>query len=135
MVRSYMMLYLICYVTYEHCVLIFFLMIRRPPRSTRTDTLFPDTTLFRSLPARAHVHLSDPAGLHRMSGEHLMSQPHGSRSRADRRRVDGDHGVAVLITALALVPLMLVAAFGIDVAGWYSRATELQRAEIGRAHV
>src|SRR3546814_15577146 len=27
----------------------FFLMIRRPPRSTRTDTLFPDTTLFRSL--------------------------------------------------------------------------------------
>src|SRR3546814_11184464 len=37
---------------------LFFLMIRRPPRSTRTDTLFPDTTLFRSagprlLPARA----------------------------------------------------------------------------------
>src|SRR3546814_1003404 len=27
-------------------------MIRRPPRSTRTDTLFPDTTLFRSRPAR-----------------------------------------------------------------------------------
>src|SRR3546814_6858814 len=25
-------------------------MIRRPPRSTRTDTLFPDTTLFRSMP-------------------------------------------------------------------------------------
>src|SRR3546814_20391523 len=25
-------------------------MIRRPPRSTRTDTLFPYTTLFRSLP-------------------------------------------------------------------------------------
>src|SRR3546814_18837574 len=29
--------------------LLFFLMIRRPPRSTRTDTLFPYTTLFRSL--------------------------------------------------------------------------------------
>src|SRR3546814_3280548 len=28
-------------------------MIRRPPRSTRTDTLFPDTTLFRAL-ARQH---------------------------------------------------------------------------------
>src|SRR3546814_9672017 len=28
--------------------IIFFLMIRRPPRSTRTDTLFPYTTLFRS---------------------------------------------------------------------------------------
>src|SRR3546814_12347082 len=37
-----------------YCVLLlltislFFLMIRRPPRSTRTDTLFPYTTLFRS---------------------------------------------------------------------------------------
>src|SRR3546814_19037979 len=32
------------------CVLLvfFLLMIRRPPRSTRTDTLFPYTTLFRS---------------------------------------------------------------------------------------
>src|SRR3546814_12610226 len=27
---------------------VFFLMIRRPPRATRTDTLFPYTTLFRS---------------------------------------------------------------------------------------
>src|SRR3546814_11219678 len=30
------------------CCFFFFLMIRRPPRSTRTDTLFPYTTLFRS---------------------------------------------------------------------------------------
>src|SRR3546814_10664884 len=30
------------------CSYFFFLMIRRPPRSTRTDTLFPYTTLFRS---------------------------------------------------------------------------------------
>src|SRR3546814_6631262 len=32
-------------------------MIRRPPRSTRTDTLFPYTTLFRSCcyPARGHI--------------------------------------------------------------------------------
>src|SRR3546814_1135144 len=29
-------------------LVIFFLMIRRPPRSTRIDTLFPYTTLFRS---------------------------------------------------------------------------------------
>src|SRR3546814_12289068 len=34
----------------------FFLMIRRPPRSTRTDTLFPYTTLFRSaLEARSRI--------------------------------------------------------------------------------
>src|SRR6056297_3885902 len=31
----------------------FFFMIRRPPRSTRTDTLFPYTTLFRSPAPRA----------------------------------------------------------------------------------
>src|SRR3546814_1600481 len=30
-------------------------MIRRPPRSTRTDTLFPYTTLFRPRVARGHV--------------------------------------------------------------------------------
>src|SRR3546814_14583595 len=43
----------------------FFLMIRLPPRSTRTDTLFPYTTLFRSLVrghcttlSRVHCHLS-----------------------------------------------------------------------------
>src|SRR3546814_1505856 len=31
----------------------FVLMIRRPPRSTRTDTLFPYTTLFRSLTSKS----------------------------------------------------------------------------------
>src|SRR3546814_16327169 len=36
-----------CY-TMSFTVSLFFLMIRRPPRSTRTDTLFPYTTLFRS---------------------------------------------------------------------------------------
>src|SRR3546814_20721256 len=34
----------------------FFLMRRRPPRSTRTDTLFPYTTLFRS---EAHGHVDE----------------------------------------------------------------------------
>src|SRR3546814_8953785 len=46
-------------------IFFFFLMIRRPPRSTRTDTLFPYTTLFRSgLPrffAPAQVERSVPA--------------------------------------------------------------------------
>src|SRR3546814_21027143 len=41
-------------------------MIRRPPRSTRTDTLFPYTTLFRSVEAdrighRQNPHLAEPA--------------------------------------------------------------------------
>src|SRR3546814_12538206 len=33
-------------------------MIRRPPRSTRTDTLFPYTTLFRSSPSTSDGHAS-----------------------------------------------------------------------------
>src|SRR3546814_5496798 len=37
---------LLC-VSMSVCI-VFFLMLRRPPRSTRTDTLFPYTTLFRS---------------------------------------------------------------------------------------
>src|SRR3546814_10976947 len=36
-----------------------FLMLRRPPRSTRTDTLFPYTTLFRSADAAAATARSD----------------------------------------------------------------------------
>src|SRR3546814_11519926 len=40
------------------CVL--FLMIRRPPRSTRTDTLFPYTTLFRSDGYGAYKHIEAP---------------------------------------------------------------------------
>src|SRR3546814_13696745 len=33
-------------------IFVFLLMIRAPPRSTRTDTLFPYTTLFRSCPGQ-----------------------------------------------------------------------------------
>src|SRR3546814_11124626 len=47
-VSAMMLFEVVCY--YD----IFFLMIRRPPRSTRTDTLFPYTTLFRS-----HQHLKE----------------------------------------------------------------------------
>src|SRR3546814_8947630 len=38
------------------CCFCVFLMIRRPPRSTRTDTLFPYTTLFRSRSGHACSH-------------------------------------------------------------------------------
>src|SRR3546814_4845675 len=40
------------------CVLFFF-MIRRPPISTRTDTLFPYTTLFRSIDDIQHAVVAD----------------------------------------------------------------------------
>src|SRR3546814_14076898 len=38
----------LCMIIVICCMFVFFLMIRRPPRSTRIDTLFPYTTLFRS---------------------------------------------------------------------------------------
>src|SRR3546814_13967076 len=50
--------------------LVFFLMIRRPPRSTRTDTLFPYPTLFRSTPIEA---LRDPTA--------YVGVPHGLLGR------------------------------------------------------
>src|SRR3546814_17503168 len=43
-------------------------MIRRPPRSTRTDTLFPYTTLFRSRCAEAS--LCDGGGTEKMANTH-----------------------------------------------------------------
>src|SRR3546814_342712 len=55
-----------------------FLRIRRPPRSTRTDTLFPYTTLFRShldLPARLAVGRPRPA--HRRQRGVLPGRHHG----------------------------------------------------------
>src|SRR3546814_14971668 len=55
-----MMLLSLVYVVLCFCAFfVFFLMIRRPPRSTRTDTLFPYTTLFRSTGedlAELHLH-------------------------------------------------------------------------------
>src|SRR3546814_2433181 len=46
-------------------------MIRRPPRSTRTDTLFPYTTLFRSIAA------GDRICLRRRGGDHPAPDLHG----------------------------------------------------------
>src|SRR3546814_8834304 len=44
-------------------------MIRRPPRSTRTDTLFPYTTLFRS---RSEITPGAPIGVFDLLGEHSV---------------------------------------------------------------
>src|SRR3546814_17817541 len=47
-------LFLLSFALFFFFFFFFFLMIRRPPRSTRTDTLFPYTTLFRSARHREH---------------------------------------------------------------------------------
>src|SRR3546814_12634123 len=58
-------------------ILVFFLMIRRPPRSTRTDTLFPYTTLFRSddvaIEKRAAAHEVQRADLDAL-GENVVGR-------------------------------------------------------------
>src|SRR3546814_16856139 len=62
------------------CVVFFLLMIRRPPRSTRTDTLLPYTTLFRSDRAQR------PRRERRDSGE-VGAAAHGERALNCRRRL------------------------------------------------
>src|SRR3546814_14554021 len=52
---------LVCHIQCFILYVIFFLMIRRPPRSTRTDTLFPYTTLFRSDSEAGPKHAADGA--------------------------------------------------------------------------
>src|SRR3546814_13915291 len=64
----------------------FFLIIRRPPRSTRTDTLFPYTTLFRSDEACGRAHRAH--SLPRRTAESA-----GARQAADRRKREGGHGM------------------------------------------
>src|SRR3546814_3886375 len=63
-------------------------MIRRPPRSTRTDTLFPYTTLFRSVwetvPGAQHRRRRDP-GVPGSGAGHLDLGP-SCRARADGAR-------------------------------------------------
>src|SRR3546814_5242392 len=81
-------------------VVFFFLMIRRPPRSTRTDTLFPYTTLFRSVSpqpaARLQVQPQGRAQIGRRQGkwhdrDWCESARHrgGGRWRADLWPVPG----------------------------------------------
>src|SRR3546814_10236325 len=56
-------------------------MIRRPPRSTRTDTLFPYTTLFRSIPAPpAAISRSCSAPMSRPAIPMPMKSPPTNRS-------------------------------------------------------
>src|SRR3546814_18507959 len=74
------------------CMSIFFLMIRRPPRYTRTDTLFPYTTLFRSfqLPGvrRGEVKLARALKLLRRDGRAGLIPQH-SRDKVALNPPDG----------------------------------------------
>src|SRR3546814_2739593 len=73
------------WVTLAPCMF-FLLMIRRPPRSTRTDTLFPYTTLFRSRAARGR-------GTPRRGGRRPAAGDTALRKPGERR--DEHRGAAV----------------------------------------
>src|SRR3546814_2467566 len=76
----------------------FFLRYRRPPGSTRTDTLFPYTTLFRS----DDRHLDDPvARLRRGRARHLYLRA-ARFDRRGHRRVGGHFGKPARQSAQAL---------------------------------
>src|SRR3546814_4694219 len=68
-------------------------MIRRPPRSTRTDTLFPYTTLFRSLEDHAIRRLGtfhEAAGVEMAVAGEQCAQPRFGRGFIDEaRRIGG----------------------------------------------
>src|SRR3546814_6187894 len=61
-------------------------MIRRPPRSTRTDTLFPYTTLFRSEIRHGVDHAAIGRNFARVHPvvQHTNGQEHGTRNKAMR---------------------------------------------------
>src|SRR3546814_6381176 len=61
-------------------------MIRRPPRSTRTDTLFPYTTLFRSA---AHLHAQAERLVRRQCRLLLLLQHGGACVQTDPVLVQG----------------------------------------------
>src|SRR3546814_8752576 len=64
-------------------------MIRRPPRSTRTDTLFPYTTLFRSPePAVGDEHEHDHRGRRDRRGEDARADRIGAQIGADGMLLD-----------------------------------------------
>src|SRR3546814_16740042 len=113
---------------------LFFLMHRRPPISTRTDTLFPYTTLFRSRFKRRGILEIDAAqlvGSRRVEDEIARLGP-------DR---DDFAGEAVAFLALILVRHRVADAvrFAIGALEAYRNPPSAQRQrrilEIGRAHV
>src|SRR3546814_7573046 len=102
----------------------FFLMIRRPPRSTRTDTLFPYTTLFRSgAQTLALIVKTDVQG----SQEALVSSL--TKLSTEEVRVDVVHAA---VGGISESDVNLAIASHAVVIGFNVRA---EQSEIGRAHV
>src|SRR3546814_9353123 len=108
-------------------------MIRRPPRSTRTDTLFPYTTLFRSssnMGARSGRHEENPQRQpQETAGIHAMNDPSKAASRISLKDVP----VGVMAAAFFILMVdgfdSLVIAY---VAPLISEAVRLETTDIGK---
>src|SRR5690606_38809267 len=103
-----------------------------PERPTRLDRCVgpgrppqPPALLLRRLHDGEARRVPRPTRLHRLTRA-AMHRPTSRRTAGNRFR--GERGVAVILTALVLVPLMVFAAFGVDLASFYARVGELQRA-------
>src|SRR3546814_13898397 len=76
-------------------------MIRRPPRSTRTDTLFPYTTLFRS--DRYADYWAQDVAHTRINRAHCIANPHGHKGYGPNcwglTACDGDAGYGAFTPA------------------------------------
>src|SRR3546814_19296211 len=103
-------------------------MIRRPPRSTRTDTLFPYTTLFRSL---SHAVRADQGDVLTHEGKDRFCLFEGGLGAADH---DGERGRLGADLAAGDRRVEVVAAELIDLLGEDFGLDRRDR-EIGRAHV
>src|SRR3546814_12616804 len=71
-------------------------MIRRPPRSTRTDTLFPYTTLFRSADRRAEGKAVGGTARRHQDRADSAGKRQGSCGHSGEREVDAQHRVGAL---------------------------------------
>src|SRR3546814_4042441 len=111
---------------------VFFLMIRRPPRSTRTDTLFPYTTLFRSRGEQGGQQGERPiTEMNRRPGQ--RPQPdEGQEGNRDLDQAAGGAGVA--IGCQKGDPLLHAGGGGLGGAGLASLSHVIV-SEIGRAQV
>src|SRR3546814_10201117 len=74
----------LCKFVYVLRIVFFFLMIRRPPRSTRTDTLGPYTTLFRSF---GHLALHFLVGECKAQTGQCLHHCHAGPGKRNRRQV------------------------------------------------
>src|SRR3546814_13944400 len=115
-------------------------MIRRPPRSTRTDTHFPYTTLFRSTPAQ---HLFESAQRHRSHGcvrvedaagfARILAEQDGSILQFEEALANGGEESFVALSSEIPVRLIYHTAYldengGIrflpDISGWDAKVAE-----------